>query len=84
VTWLSAAKPEHGSATIELRGDLLRAAARMMCDPLFMTPPTATSTLTLPSPVVDPTDAVEDMNGELLVEESLVEEVSIDGMCGVY
>jgi mycofactocin precursor len=49
-----------------------------------MTPPTATSTLTLPSPVVDPTDAAEDMNGELLVEESLVEEVSIDGMCGVY
>lgn len=56
----------------------------MMCDPLFMTPPTATSTLTLPSPVVDPTDTAEDMNGELLVEESLVEEVSIDGMCGVY
>jgi mycofactocin precursor len=54
----------------------------MMCDSLFMSP-----TLTLPAPpVVDP-HAGEDAavsDGELLVEESLVEEVSIDGMCGVY
>jgi len=55
-----------------------------MCDPLFMTPPTLTlpaPPLTLSSPVADATDPT---NGELLVEESLVEEVSIDGMCGVY
>ncbi len=55
-----------------------------MCDPLCMSP-----TLTLPSPppVVDETpgaDLSATANGELLVEESLVDEVSIDGMCGVY
>jgi mycofactocin precursor len=51
-----------------------------------MTPPTATSTLTLPAPppVTDETVAGTLPDGELLVEESLVEEVSIDGMCGVY
>ncbi len=55
-----------------------------MCDPLFMTPPTLALTLPAP-PVADPTlDAADPTNGELLVEESLVEEVSIDGMCGVY
>jgi mycofactocin precursor len=61
--------------------DLLRAAPAILCDPLFMSP-----TLTLPAPpVADPTiDATDPTNGELLVEESLVEEVSIDGMCGVY
>ena len=53
----------------------------MMCDPWFMTPPTLT--LPAPPPVTDETLA-SDLNGELLVEESLVEEVSIDGMCGVY
>jgi mycofactocin precursor len=54
-----------------------------MCDPLFMTPPT----MTLPAPPVvdqDAEDAAAISNGELLIEESLVEEVSIDGMCGVY
>jgi mycofactocin precursor len=36
-------------------------------------------------PVVDETALASDLpDGELLVEESLVEEVSIDGMCGVY
>ena len=57
-----------------------------MCDPLFMTPPTATATRTLPAPppVTDETLASDLPEGELLVEESLVEEVSIDGMCGVY
>ncbi len=39
----------------------------------------------MPEPI-DPTeDAVEVLTAEEpLVEESLVEEVSIDGMCGVY
>ncbi|TQN42392.1 mycofactocin precursor [Blastococcus colisei] len=37
-------------------------------------------------PSVPSEDAVADetLGAELLVEESLVEEVSIDGMCGVY
>ena len=57
----------------------------MMCDALCMTPPTATSTLTLPAPPVTDDELTTDLpQGELLVEESLVEEVSIDGMCGVY
>ena len=56
-----------------------------MCDALCMTPPTAPSTLTLPAPppVTDEVLAGELPEGDLLVEE-LVEEVSIDGMCGVY
>jgi mycofactocin precursor len=37
------------------------------------TPQTDTAVLEAPAPVEEP-----------LVEESLVEEVSIDGMCGVY
>jgi mycofactocin precursor len=43
------------------------------------------ATLTLPAPPVTVDDALltELPDGELLVE-SLVEEVSIDGMCGVY
>lgn len=32
----------------------------------------------------DPHDALNDSIAEPLVEEALVEEVSIDGMCGVY
>ena len=35
-----------------------------------------------PGPVEDATEANE--SGETAVEETLVEEVSIDGMCGVY
>ncbi len=31
-----------------------------------------------------PAPAAEEVSAELLAEESLVEEVSIDGMCGVY
>ncbi len=52
-----------------------------MCDSFVMSP-----TLTLPSPppVADSARETELPEGELLVEESLVEEVSIDGMCGVY
>lgn len=43
------------------------------------------TSLTLPTaPVVDDELATELPDGELVVEESLVEEVSIDGMCGVY
>ena len=42
-----------------------------------------TPALTLPAPPVEITDEAL-LEGELLVEESLVEEVSIDGMCGVY
>jgi mycofactocin precursor len=56
-----------------------------MCDSFVMT--LTIQSLTLPAPpVVDPRDAAvaEISPGELLVEESLVEEVSIDGMCGVY
>jgi mycofactocin precursor len=30
------------------------------------------------------TEAVEDTDAELVEEELLVEEISIDGMCGVY
>jgi mycofactocin precursor len=46
-----------------------------------MTPPT----LTLPAPPVTDDELAGALpQGELLVEESLVEEVSIDGMCGVY
>ncbi len=44
----------------------------------------ATATLTLPAPPADEALTAELPDGELLVEESLVEEVSIDGMCGVY
>jgi mycofactocin precursor len=52
-----------------------------MCHPVNMTP----ATLTLPAPpVTDEALLAELANGELLTEESLVEEVSIDGMCGVY
>ena len=42
--------------------------------------------MTLPAapPVADETADTAVTDGELLVEESLVEEVSIDGMCGVY
>ena len=43
-----------------------------------------TLTLPAPPPVADDTLDQDVSNGELLVEESLVEEVSIDGMCGVY
>jgi mycofactocin precursor len=42
------------------------------------TTPTDAAVDTLEAPVPGPTP------GEELVEESLVEEVSIDGMCGVY
>jgi mycofactocin precursor len=52
-----------------------------MCHAVRMTP----ATLTLPAPPAsDEALLAELANGELLVEESLVEEVSIDGMCGVY
>jgi mycofactocin precursor len=56
-----------------------------MCQAVNMTP----ATLTLPAPPaadVLAQDALltELANGELLFEESLIEEVSIDGMCGVY
>ncbi len=52
-----------------------------MCDALSMTPPT----MTLPAPPVTDDELTSDLpEGELLAEESLVEEVSIDGMCGVY
>ena len=41
--------------------------------------------MTLPAPPVTDDEIASDLpQGELLVEESLVEEVSIDGMCGVY
>jgi mycofactocin precursor len=41
--------------------------------------------MTLPAPPVTDDELTSDLpQGELLVEESLVEEVSIDGMCGVY
>jgi mycofactocin precursor len=57
-----------------------------MCDALRMS-----RTLTLPSPPPVTDEAVVTElpgdklpGGELLVEGSLVEEVSIDGMCGVY
>jgi mycofactocin precursor len=49
--------------------------------------PVRTSTGVLPRPVVDlPLNVpTQDVAAEELVEaESLVEEVSIDGMCGVY
>jgi mycofactocin precursor len=36
------------------------------------------------APVLDAPTAGEVPGEEALVEESLVEEVSIDGMCGVY
>jgi mycofactocin precursor len=47
------------------------------------------ATLTLPAPPAvdvlgDDALLAQLPDGELLVEESLVEEVSIDGMCGVY
>ena len=34
--------------------------------------------------VETPAPGAEALSDEVLVEESLVEEVSIDGMCGVY
>jgi mycofactocin precursor len=41
--------------------------------------------LTLPDAPAPPAELDTELpDGELLVEESLVEEVSIDGMCGVY
>jgi mycofactocin precursor len=52
-----------------------------MCDALRMS---TASTLPAPPPVTDEALDTELPDGELLVEESLVEEVSIDGMCGVY
>jgi mycofactocin precursor len=36
------------------------------------------------APAEFPADAADEAPAEALVEESLVEEVSIDGMCGVY
>ena len=41
---------------------------------------------TMPQPDVQPevAPAGDDSVDEMLAEESLVEEVSIDGMCGVY
>ena len=35
-------------------------------------------------PELTPQDAAQDAAGDELVAEDLVEEVSIDGMCGVY
>jgi mycofactocin precursor len=37
-----------------------------------------------PSELDNGTSAVDDAAGEALLESLLVEEVSIDGMCGVY
>jgi mycofactocin precursor len=52
-----------------------------MCHAVDMTP----ATLTLPAPPAATDELLAELpDGELLVEESLVEEVSIDGMCGVY
>lgn len=36
------------------------------------------------APSEEPQDSVQDGAEQPVVEESLVEEVSIDGMCGVY
>lgn len=36
------------------------------------------------APTNEPVSVTEEPAEDLLVEESLVEEVSIDGMCGVY
>lgn len=36
------------------------------------------------APSEEPQDSVQDGTEQPVVEESLVEEVSIDGMCGVY
>jgi mycofactocin precursor len=59
---------------------------QLMCDSLMMSP-----TLTLPAPPPVAEDVLDtetsngtDVSNDALVEESLVEEVSIDGMCGVY
>lgn len=35
-------------------------------------------------PNLDTAELDDDSTDELVVEESLVEEISIDGMCGVY
>ena len=56
-------------------------ARQRMCDSWTMS---QTLTLPAPPPVADDVLDTDVTNGELLVEESLVEEVSIDGMCGVY
>lgn len=37
-----------------------------------------------PAVLTDPADAVAAAPDEVVVEDLLVEEVSIDGMCGVY
>ncbi len=54
---------------------------QLMCDSLMMSP---TLTLPAPPPVAEDVLDTDTSQPELLVEESLVEEVSIDGMCGVY
>jgi len=46
-----------------------------------LVPETNTDVETVPAPAPAPAPGVAE---EELVEESLVEEVSIDGMCGVY
>jgi mycofactocin precursor len=38
----------------------------------------------MPDPVVEPEVEVEEPVEELVEEDLVVEEVSIDGMCGVY
>jgi mycofactocin precursor len=41
--------------------------------------------MTTPAPVADPVDvAVEDVTDDGVLADVLVEEISIDGMCGVY
>ena len=40
--------------------------------------------LTVPSPATDQAEADQVEAGPLATDELLVEEVSIDGMCGVY
>jgi mycofactocin precursor len=61
-------------------------ARQRMCDSWTMS-----QTLTLPAPPPVADDVLDtavsdgtDVSNDALVEESLVEEVSIDGMCGVY
>jgi mycofactocin precursor len=37
-----------------------------------------------PTPAVEPTDSTEIVSAPAVEEDLLVEDVSIDGMCGVY
>ena len=46
--------------------------------------PAATLEDTLPVPLVQEPEAADDRQDEFVVEDLLVEDVSIDGMCGVY